>query len=660
VSDGVDLLLNTYETLVWYDGPRADVLAPVLATEVPTVSNGLISSDGLTYTLHLTPGVRFHDGTLLTADDVVYSIQRVIRIHDFSGPSWELEQVLTDYVSSYVGYTVADYLAASYHAPWIEAVFHHLHSKHIITETDVQAVAEVAVVKVDDMTVAFRLTHAYPAFVSILASPVCSILSKEYVESHGGVVNGQQNDWMNTHICGTGPYSLVSWELGVSITLTRFDGYHGTLPSLVDVTVLYVNDVYTRVSMLESGTADSIYLPSSLEYLVTGNPDISVVKGTPTFTLEFAAFNFHIDSTGLNALFGATITDDFFTDLHMRKAFSRLVDYASLIRQRGGGAVQPNGPIPMGMLGYDPTVPVYTYDLAAAQAELDQTINPATGHSWWVDGFSIPLFYNAGNVYRQAFCEVLKAGLESLGPRFTVNVVALDWPTYLSWIYSNPSMMPMMVGGWLPDYSDPDNFATTLLDSAQGYFMTFSGYANPAIDKLVREAAAELDPAVRVSLYSQVSWLTYGDVPYLWLAQPLSFQVLRSWVTGYYFNPMHSSLYFAALSKVVPIGIEVVKVQGKPALSAVSWTFQASSLGKWSLKIENNGLLKLSIQVRDVSTGMKIADPQVSFRDMGALPTGTVYTAPISTVQGHTYAVVVTPYGNVGTSAMLFEQFMPG
>lgn len=655
---GGEVLQNVYETLVWYDGPRADVLVPVLATEVPTVENGLISSDGLAYTLHVRPGVIFHDGTPLTADDVVYSIQRVLRIHS-TGPSWMLEQVLTDYVTNFLGYTVAEYLAASNNAPWIAAVLDPLGADHIITEADVQAVSEVSVVKVDEMTVMFRLTHAYPAFVSVLAFTTCSIVSKDYVETHGSAVNGEQRAWMNMHTCGTGPYELVTWKLGVSISLKRFDGYHGTLPSLVDVTILKVNDVNTRLLMLEDGTADSVSLPILYEYWVSGNSDVTVIKGFPTFNLDFAAFNFHIDSARLNSQFGGTITDDFFTDLHMRKAFAHLVDHANLMLRWNGNAMQANGPIPMGMLGYDPTVPVYTYDLAAAQAELELSINPTTGNSWWVDGFALPLFFNAGNTYRQAFCGGLRAALESLGTQFSASINALDWPTYLDLAFRNPSIIPMQVGGWAPDYADPDDYATPLLDSAHGNYRIFSGYANPAVDALVREAAAELDPAVRTSLYSQLSWLVYDDVPYLWLTQALSFQVMRSWVVGYYFNPMYSNLYYPALSKVAPAGIEVVKKAGGPMNSAVSWDYVPTHYGNWTGQIVNNGLRSLVVNVYDNTTGVleELMHQRINFRTEDSYPIGTVYTYAVTMSLNHKYQITVTPNGPRDSSAVVTSTF---
>jgi peptide/nickel transport system substrate-binding protein len=660
-DSGWEILQNVYETLIWYDGPSAVNLVPLLTTQVPSVDNGLISRDGMRYTFHLKAGVTFHDGTVMNADDVVYSIQRVLRMHDPSGMAWMLEQVMTDTLSYYLGDTVASYLALSHRAPWILDILLPLGEDHIITEEDITAVAQAAVLKIDDMTVAFRLTHPYPGFLYMLATTVGSIMSMEFVEAHGGVVNGQWNDFMAMNECGSGPYKLADWSFGSSITLTRFESYHGRLPTLKTVMILTVNEVSERLLMLEAGDADAIYLPPSLESEVAGSPDIWVVKGFPRFIMTFIEFNFHIDSATANSLYGTTVTDDFFCDVHMRRAFSHLVDAVTINQEvYFGNAMQPNGPIPMGMFGYDSSAPVYAYDLEMAKTELQLAINPHTGNSWWDDGFAIPLFFNMGNIYRQTVCEQIKVALESMSPKLTAVVVGLDWPVYLQQFYSTYSYFPMFVTGWAVDYADPDDFATSLLDSNYGGYPFYSGYENPAVNDLVRQAASERYPAVREGLYSQLAILVYDDVPYVWLAQMESFFVQRSWVRGYYFNPMYGGLYYAALWKEVPT-LTVTKLAGAPAKSAVSWTVQPTAGDAlWSAEINNNGLKTLMLEVYDLTTGKKVSQQKIFFGPAGAYPTGIVYSEPVPVVLGHSYKVVATPNGKIGSSAEILNHIEYG
>src|SRR5437879_9112807 len=81
---------NVYETLIGYDGSVLSTYVPRLATEVPSLANGLISKDGLTYTFPIRPGVKFHDGSVLTPEDVRYSMLRFMLPDVDGGRAWLL------------------------------------------------------------------------------------------------------------------------------------------------------------------------------------------------------------------------------------------------------------------------------------------------------------------------------------------------------------------------------------------------------------------------------------------------------------------------------------------------------------------------------------------------------------------------------------------
>ena len=549
-SSGAEVIQNVYQTLVWYDRESAVYLVPVLATEIPSIENGGISEDGMNYTFTIRDDVMFHDGTALTAEDVTYSIQRVLRMHDPDGPSWMIEQVMTRYLSYYIYGDLQTYIDDNSPPQWILDAIGETDPTYILTEDDLTAVAEASVTAIDEDTVNFRLTRPYPGFIQICASTVMSILSKDYVEANGGVVNGESNVHMSDHTCGTGPYELVVWEIGSEIHMTRFADYWGPAPPLEDVFILKAEDEEVRMSLLESGSVDSADVPIENESRFADSPDFTIFKGLPAFGMTFAAFNFNVDYTTANTNYGGDITADFFCDIHMRKAFTHLINYTQYIENvNRGNAIQPNGVIPEGMFGYDASIPKYTYDLAAAQAELEQT-------SWWTDGFTIPLFYNAGNVGRQTVCELVKGGLESIEDgRFTATITALDWPVFLDGLFDTNGYMPFYLIGWGPDYADPDDYTTPMLDSAYGTYPYFTGYQNESIDALVRQAAGELDETARADMYAQISQLVYEDCPYVWLTQANNFHVEWSWVEGYYFNPMYGGLYYAVLDKIV-VGTE--------------------------------------------------------------------------------------------------------
>src|SRR2546430_6632711 len=78
---------NIYEALVFLSGARRDLWEPMLATAVPSVANGGVSSDGKTYTFKIRQGVKFTDGNPLTAEDVKYSLMRIMLMDRDGGPS---------------------------------------------------------------------------------------------------------------------------------------------------------------------------------------------------------------------------------------------------------------------------------------------------------------------------------------------------------------------------------------------------------------------------------------------------------------------------------------------------------------------------------------------------------------------------------------------
>ena len=88
-------IIQMYDFLVDIPPDSADPV-PMIATEVPTKENGLVSPDGLTYTFPIRQGVKFHDGTDLNADDVKFSWDRVMTMNLPEGQASKL----TDLVES--------------------------------------------------------------------------------------------------------------------------------------------------------------------------------------------------------------------------------------------------------------------------------------------------------------------------------------------------------------------------------------------------------------------------------------------------------------------------------------------------------------------------------------------------------------------------------
>jgi len=85
-----EVIYNVYENLIQYKGRSVSEFEPRLATEVPTVKNGLIKDGGKTYIFPIRKGVKFHNGNPLTPEDVEYSFERGLLYDPEGGPMWML------------------------------------------------------------------------------------------------------------------------------------------------------------------------------------------------------------------------------------------------------------------------------------------------------------------------------------------------------------------------------------------------------------------------------------------------------------------------------------------------------------------------------------------------------------------------------------------
>jgi peptide/nickel transport system substrate-binding protein len=609
-----------YETLIWYNGSSAVELVPLLATEVPSLSNGGISSDGLTYTFHLRTGVQFHDLNIMTSEDVKFSIYRLLMINDPDGPAWILGELL---VHDYYDLDVTNDTQAAMMAAGIEA----------------------AISTPDANTVVFHLIAPAPYFLYCMAYTEASIVSKAYVMANGGVVNGTRNDWMATHTCGTGPFKLNIWQTGVQVILDKWANYWRTPAYFDHIYLKYISDYSARKAAFISGDADWIYIPrqNMYDFISTQSnpmPQYRVAMGYPTFTLDFLGLNQNIKFPA-----GApdTIPSTFFANKNARLAMAYAYDYAKFNNDvMLGTSITPNGVIPLGMFGYDASTPTYEYNLTKAANALKQIPNPSVpGKSFADTGFTISFNYNSGNTVRETSCFLLKAGLEALTSQhlidgtITVNVQALDWATYLAAVRGQ--QLGAFFLGWAPDYADPNDYTAPFLLSSGTYSRRCS-INDPTLDQMVLSAAIELNPSIRADIYKQMSSYVYSQSLYIWTSQATNFHVEQRWVTGYYFNPMYSNMYYYPMGKT-----NAAITAPDPVTNAtVSRIGQSAIRLSWIAPVNNGGSPITSYEVyRSTTPGMDKAL-------VASVSANVTNYVDANIVVGTTYYYFVAPKNSAG------------
>jgi peptide/nickel transport system substrate-binding protein len=219
------IAMNLYEPLVTTDADME--IQPCLAQrwENPNLS---------TWVFHLHPGVRFHSGKALTADDVVYSFQRLLQSRDLD-------------ISGYVLY-IADIRA------------------------------------LDPLTVQIRTTR-----------PLSVLLNK--VRFVAIVPKGSTAAELSSHPDGTGPYRLLRWDSGRSLRLTRYELYWGRRPPIREVEFRLGRDSASALDDLNSGRfalgqCNSRRLESTLR-----DPARFRVVRRPSIFLKYLSYDLRRDET---------------------------------------------------------------------------------------------------------------------------------------------------------------------------------------------------------------------------------------------------------------------------------------------------------------------------------------------------------------------------
>ncbi|MGH8871387.1 MAG: ABC transporter substrate-binding protein [Acidimicrobiia bacterium] len=480
---GETIITQVYERLVEV-GPDGPELVPGLASEVPSLDNGLISEDGLTFSFPLREGVVFHDGTDLTADDVKYSWDRVLTM---------------DLPESNAG-LLAD----------------------IVAET----------VVVDDLTFQVTLQQPSAAFLnSVVTASVASIVSQDAVEANGGVAAGEVNEFMTANTVGTGPYRLAAWNRGENFQLEVFDEYWGD-PANVDVRIDVAPDTDTRILGLRAGDYDMIEIDPSLV------PDLEGAEGVEIFSGEYLLEPIHI---GFNTRFEEgslppedTITPDFFRDPLIRRAFNYTFDYQAFIDGALGGLGAPIPHyFPQGMLGYSEDYPVYEQDLAMAEELFREA-------GVWDEGFTVSVIAEEGNLFEVAAL-VLRDSMAVLNPAFQIRVLAQAEAQFDEAHAMDPIPYAMWVKNSDP-FADPHALMMAYIHP-EGEWGPVHGmgdaYQNPdQIASLIDQAGTELDVDARVALYAELAPLLFEDPMWIIAGNEVALNAHRDTVEGFVMNPL--------------------------------------------------------------------------------------------------------------------------
>jgi peptide/nickel transport system substrate-binding protein len=514
------VLKQIYEGLLDYDKTDVSKFIPVLATELPTVENGGVSKDGMTWRFHIRQGVTFQNGDPLTAEDVAYTFKRDMVIDPDGGPDWIWYTVFLDKGGSRDG-----------------------NGNITVTWPEINGIATV-----EGNDVVFHLKKPFAPFLSVIAQTWGAIVDKKFVVAHGGW-DGTEATWKQYNnpaagketlydiANGTGPYKLTRWDKGNEIVWDRWDGYWGKKPALKEGIYKIVNEWSTRKLMLLNGDADTVQVDPQYYAEMDKETGITAHKNLPTLVIGSVFFNYDIKGQdnpyiGSGKLDGNGVTSNFFSDKNVRKAIEYAWDEKTFLQDAlAGHAIDPVTPFPKGLPYKDESLQRPAFDLNTAA----DYFKKAWGGQVWQNGFKLPLFYNTGNSTREVGMKMLAENLQKINPKFQVQVIGLPWPQLLNAM--NKGQLTVYMVGWAPDYPDPDDYAAPFMASF-GTYPASASYKNPEVDQLVKAAVATTDPATRKADYYKLQQIYMEDVPSLSVYQSTLNWYYKDWVKGFYYNVM--------------------------------------------------------------------------------------------------------------------------
>jgi peptide/nickel transport system substrate-binding protein len=418
-----------YETLV-NRGPKLEIV-PVLATEWQQL-------DPVTWRFTLRKGVKFHDGTPFTADDVIFSFQRAAE-----GSS----------------------------------------------QIRVYATAMGKPRKIDDYSVEFKLPEPNP--IMLEHATLVQIMSRAWCQKNRVErpldFSKKEDSYASTHANGTGPYMLKSRQPDVKTVMVRNPNWWGKPQGNVDeVTYLPIKSDATRVSALIAGNVDLVIDPPPQDVpRLRRQPGLKVIDGVEN-RIVFFGFDQHRDEL----LYADVKGKNPFKDKRVREAVYRAIDIEALRRVTMRGQALPSGGITPSPLGSTPEAEKrLPYDPNRAKQLLAEAGYP--------NGFGYTLDCpNNRYINDEQICIAVAGMLAKIGLRVKVN--AQPRAIYFARMQKRDTSMYML--GWGGAITDAQTTLVPVLHSpnakGDGDF-NWGGYVNPKLDALIDAARVENDTAKR-------------------------------------------------------------------------------------------------------------------------------------------------------------------
>lgn len=463
---------NLYDTLIELDPEDPTIILPSIARDWST------ADDNMSLKFTLRDDINFHSGNPLTADDVVWTIERVLKLNLALATTWKALGFTQENVSSLIS------------AP----------SAH---EVEIKFPREL-----DPKLVMYTLA----------TSPSAFIIDKQQVLEHE-----QQGDlgnqWLTTNAAGSGAFSLAQWIPQDRIIMTKNDRYWGEMPTIERIVMRNLKESQTMRLMIERGDID-VAIGMSV-------PDIRSLEG---------AKGVDIQTTQRGTLYYVAVSmqNDILANEDVRRAIRGTINYDGI-----NDSIMPfygifhQRPVKLGLPATLPE-PMYSLSTEEARALLAEA-GYENGFTTTIRALNESPFINVA-INLQNSLERIGINAEIIsGTGNQVYGAMRDRRFDIIVGRGGGGFAPHPDSNLTPLLLNPDNSDAAKLTNFQGWR---TGYQNERINELIMQAVSEADSDVQNRLYGEVQSIYEEDVGALFpFSQMVNTVAVRSDVEGYRDDP---------------------------------------------------------------------------------------------------------------------------
>ncbi|EMD1659124.1 oligopeptide ABC transporter substrate-binding protein OppA [Pluralibacter gergoviae] len=433
------------------------------------------NKDFKVWTFHLRKDAKWSNGDPVTAQDFVYSWQRI-----------------------------TDPKTASPYASYLQY-------GHLLNVDDIIAgkkpTSELGVKAIDDHTLEVTLSEPVPYFYKLLIHPSTSPVPKAVVEKYG-------DKWTQpANIVTNGAYKLTDWVVNERIVMERNPQYWNNAKTVINkVTYLPISSEVTDVNRYRSGEIDMTYNNMPIELFQ------KLKKEIPK--------EVHVDPYLCTYYYEINNQKAPFTDERVRTALKLGLDRDIIVNKvKNQGDVAAFGFTPPYTDGAKLTKPEW---FGWTQEKRNAEAKKLLAEAGYTDAkpLTFNLLYNTSDLHKKLAIAAAAIWKKNIG--VNVKLENQEWKTFLD--TRHQGTFDVARAGWCADYNEPTSFLNIMISNSSS---NTSHYKSPAFDKIIADAIKATDEAQRSALYDKAEQQLDKDSAIVPVYYYVNARLVKPWVGGY-------------------------------------------------------------------------------------------------------------------------------